>query len=189
MGKISVSEGIRRTKKIKGQLETHKERVLKAVSYRSDQEPAFSYKGSLEALEKAQKDLVTLTTAIAVSNATTKIQVTEESSITITEALRCMAELRGDLAWYGRMSEPYQDNLRKLAEEAKTEFTDSEETEMVEGMFGKQVSKPKRIKTEYKVICNLTIAAHAKKVEDLQEDFDRLNTMVEKSNHQTMIEI
>ncbi len=164
MPTMTISQGLRAVKKLKGQLAETLERAQRAVTYRKEQEPAFKFPAMIEMANGYRNQLVELESRIACTNATTKVDC-DGQTVALASVIRQLQELKGQIAWYKGLT------VRARAEtvEDETEYNDE----------GKRFSK--------KAIwaCDLPESEQAARVDQLQTKFDRLNDLVEKTNHVT----
>src|ERR1019366_5218066 len=98
MSAMTISQALRRVKKLKGELASHLLRAHTAVTHRAEQEPAFAFSKCLEGASVARKEMLHLQTAIATVNAKTHVDW-EGQSTSLALAARTLAELRGEIAW------------------------------------------------------------------------------------------
>jgi ferric iron reductase protein FhuF len=169
MSKMTASQALRQIKDLKGKLSSHQEHAAGAVYYQDMNKPAFDFKTECEGVEKVRRELLMLQTALAVSNATTEIEW-KNKKVLVAWAVRYLEELKGEKAWV--------DGLH-VAEQAES-MQDNPQTRMVNGQY-QSVNEPR------KFVCQLPRAEQFKRAQALQEEFNRLNDLVETSNHQTIL--
>ena len=166
MNEITISQCLRRVSKLKGDLKELLARAAAGVSHTEDAPPAFGFAESLEQAEKVREELIALETALRITNAVTKIKHNGRE-LTLAEATVLLQESKGRVAWYK--------GLRVLAQARVTTATTDYDDE------------GKRIKTQVVTVCALPEAERARQVRDEQEAFDRLNDVVENTNHRTTL--
>lgn len=164
--KLTISQGLRKIKKLKGQIAEYQTRAQAAVTHRIDVQPAFSFSACVEKAEDLTILLLDLKGRLAYTNATTTIEF-EKRTITLSAATQILQELKGQIAWY-----------RGLHVRAQEETQEEEHTYNDEG-------KPVRVTTKYR--CDLPEAKRAYVVDLMQDKFDRLNDLVEKTNHSVVL--
>lgn len=165
MSEMTLSQGLRHAKKLKGQLAELQSRASTCVSYKDGQKPAFSFGQTLEKLDKVRSDLIEVETRIAITNAMTKIDypVGRLQGVTMTFMVRTLQELKGHMTW-----------LRSLPVRAQENTTEDEYGYDEDG---------KRIRVHSSWKCDMPEAKRAERLEAIQADFDRLNDEVEKKNN------
>lgn len=159
---LTISQALRRIKKLKGELAVHLQRAASANTFKKAEEPAFRFGPMLELAESVRSDLIRLETDVARTNAQTAIP----SGYTLTEATKRLRELKSQLAWYESL------NCREHIE------TTSKEVDYDHDGPGRHY-----ITTTW--YCDMPVAKKAARVTELQEEFDRLNDAVETANHRT----
>lgn len=191
---ITVSEAIRRVHKLKNEIATLRTRVEESVTYMDNDPPAFEYEKSYKALSDTRRELIVLTTAIAESNASARISLSmasetkdgaaEEVQVSVAGALRMLSEIKSELAWIKNL----EFRAQKNRETDVVTYEETEEQETIE-FLGRITNRPKRVKVVRKNICHMTKVELADHMKQLQDNFDRINTAVESSNHLTKIEV
>jgi hypothetical protein len=161
----TISQALRRVKKLKGELASHLDRARVAVTHRAEQVPAFAFSNCIELAAKARGEMLHLQTDIAVANSKNTVDW-EGKPMSLALAARTLAELRGEIAW-----------VKALPVKAQGSTTESEQ----EYVGGQYVTVTKTF------TCHLPEADQAALVERLQGKFDALNDLVETANHKTTI--
>lgn len=166
---MTISQALRRQKKLKGDLKSLLERAAASVTYDEKQPPAFSFADTLGQADTVREELIRVESAIRVTNAKTQIKW-DGRDMSLSEATARLQEMKGRIAW-----------LKELAIEAQlvTERTSVEWDDLGE----------KRAKIAKKFHCDLPEAKRANLIELEQNAFDGLNDTVETVNHQTQIEM
>jgi len=164
---LTISQALRRIKKLKGELAVHLQRAANANTFKAGEEPAFRFGPMLELAESVRSDLIRLETDVARTNAQTGITYGGmQGSCTLTEATKRLRELKSQLAWYEGL------NCREHNE------TTSKEVDYDHDGPGRHY-----VTTMWR--CDMPVAQKAARVTHLQEEFDRLNDAVETANHRT----
>lgn len=169
MSKMTVSRGLRAIHDLKGKLANHRAHAQASSVYFDGAKPAFEFKTELDGAEKVRADLLRLQTAIAVANATTEIEW-KGKKVLVAWAIRFLEELKGEIAWVGSLPTAAQGTIKE----------DNFVNRIVNGTY-QQVNEPRT------QICELPQAEQFKRSQHLQEEFNRLNDIVETSNHQTVL--
>lgn len=162
---MTLSQALRREKKLKGQIKEALDRAEAALVHREDQPPAFNFQSQLERAEAARSELIAIETARRNRSAATSLDYAGRS-LTLTEAVVVLQELRSRIAW-----------LRGLPCRAHAEQV--EETVEWDG------ENNKRLKVTHKFLCALPEQKRAEMVDALQTEFDNLNNLVEVIDHKT----
>ncbi len=174
----TISQGLRKTKKLKNQLTELLARAAGAVSHPEKNAPAFEFVASTLEAEKVRSSLVALETSIAIANATTVVELDAdlravlslESDPVLAMAVRLLQELKGRIVW-----------TKGLAVQARTSTTSSEpEYQMTAEGY-------RHVMVEKVTLCALPEPEKAALVNGLQDRFDRLNDAVETTNHRTVL--
>lgn len=169
---MTISQALRRIKKLKGDLSTHLERAASGVSYKAGKQPAFTWSSSIELAQQARDELIQLETRVALTNAQTRIElepVGAYPSMTLTEATKRLRELKSEIDWH-RNSVLSRDHAEMTDEERSFDY----DTE-------------KHVTRQVTWHCDMPAAKKAEAVARLQMKFDRLNDAVESANHRTEI--
>lgn len=164
MSKLTISQGLRLAARLKGKLTEHKSRAQSSNVYREDSPPAFAFPSSMERLNAVRRDLTALESRIAVTNAVTRVDFLGRS-ITLTEAIKTLQETKEILSW-----------LRTVPCAAQSFSAGKERSYDDEGKLST---------VEFRQKCDMTEQQRADNVDAFQSDFDALNDLVEKKNHDT----
>jgi len=165
MSDMTISQALRRIKKLKGQLGEYRMRAHNAVTHLADQQPAYLFGASREQATTVLEELLKLQTATAIANAKTSIEW-EGKSIPLAHAVRTLRELAAEIDWVKK--------LPVRAQEVTVEYERDHDGE-------------KWVNTQKKFTCWLPEAKRADLANELQERFDKLNDIVETTNHKTVI--
>ncbi len=166
MSDMTISQALRQVMKFKGDLAERLQRAQSNVSYKEETKPAFDFKQSMEQAEILREKLVGLQTRIAITNAQTRIEF-EGKPMALAHAVRTLEELKSRIAWVKGLP------VRAQAETKEDDWDYDDE------------GKRRRVQVRWK--CELPESARASLSEKLQDQFDRLNDVVEKVNHSTVL--
>lgn len=181
--RLTISQALRRRKKLKGDIATHTERLSNSLVHLKDAPPTFPFEETEAALTKAKFELINLEDALARANAYTKIFF-KEAGVYLTWVLRTLAEIKGDIVRYERyehMTLPNRDNVEKR------EVPDLSQVIEVNTPGGTRRSHPTKVE-EIVRISNITEKERAEKVEQLKREFEELNDLLETANHSSVLE-
>lgn len=170
MTKLTVSQGLRRIKKLKGAMAEHGQRASQSVSYVQGSKPVFDFASERAKRTAAQDELVRLEAAVAQANAMTSIPV-DGKEMTMAEAIRRLQELKADMAWIAALP---------LREETVNESY----YEYDEGT-GRNVPRTRSITH----VSDLSLVGRVAEIDALRERFDRLNDALETANHRTELQL
>lgn len=171
MADLTISQALRKIKDIKGRLSKHQENAKGSVLYLEKDKPAYSFKSEVESADSLGRDLLRHQTAVAVANATTAFDW-EGRKVLLTWAVKRLEELKGAIKWHNELSVSAQaDKVDEAWEYAEIN------------------GRTERVKTERKWKCELPEAERAKRVQSLQDEFNRLNDQVETINHRTSVKL
>lgn len=166
----TIAQGLRRVKQLKCSVKEHESRATQSVSYEAGKPPKFSFKAEREARAKAQDDLVRLESAIAVANATTRIEA-EGRRMTLAEAIRRLQELKANIVFVTGLQ--LTDGTR---EEASRDWDDT---------LGREIRRTRQVTHT----TDLSVTDRVAEIEALRARFESLNDVVEAANHRTPIEV
>lgn len=167
---MTVSQGLRRIKKLKGLLSEAQTRAAAASSWIEGQEPAFTFEEQRKLRSDHQAEIIRIETGIARANAQTRITV-ESREITLAQAIRELQELKADLAWLPTL------NLR-AGTESTTEYVYDE-------VNGRNIPRTKSITHK----AAMTEPERVVQIQTLRDRFEAINDVVETANHRTVIEL
>ena len=166
MAEQTISQALRRIKKIKGQLAEHRTHAEAAVTHLAAHKPAFAFGATRELANAAVTELLALQTAVAVANATTLIEV-DGRKVPLAFAVRALREMTSEIAW-----------LRGLNVRTQETTVEQERSYLDDGKIG-LVSK--------EWTCHLPEAKRVELANAAQDRFDKLNDLVETVNHKTHV--
>lgn len=165
MQELTISQALRKVKKLKGQIAECRTRAESAVSFVATKPPAFEFSDVFSEMGTLQKELTNLEARLSVTNATTKIDY-DGKTMTLFHAVRHLQEMKGTIAWMRGLpvrahEKTFEDNLVWSGADHKNmpiEWT-----------------------------CKLPEAIRSTLVSKLQDGFDSLNEVVERANHSTVL--
>lgn len=181
--KLTISQALRRRKKLKGEIHTHTDRLRSSIVYDEKRPPSFPFEESQKALKLAKFELIHLEDAIARANARATITFKDET-VHLTWVLRTLAELKGDITRYEGYEHFCLPEKRNVDKVESPDLSEAIETPFAGGV---RRSHPKKT-IETVRISNITEKERAQKVEQLQREFEELNDLLETANHSTTLE-
>lgn len=164
---MTISQALRKISKIKGSLKEALERAAGAVTYVSDEPPAYKFSDMLGSADLLLDELVSLETRLRITNAQTTVSY-KEKTITLAEATAVLQEMKGRIVWLKA--------LNVLPQETK-----SNKDRVYDPVSAGYVIR------ERNQICEMPEAKRDALVTELQGRFDALNDAVETVNHQTTL--
>lgn len=170
MKKGTISMGLRRIKTLKGKMAELSVRAAACVSYTQDKAPTFDFDECSVAMEKVREELLRLESSVARANALTEIEISSGRKVTLTEAIRRLQELKGQIDWLKKLP------IRDGSEEA------------YEPDYDEETGRSIRRKVKIVWITKLSEKSRVQKVDALKDEFERLNTLVESANHRTEVD-
>jgi hypothetical protein len=178
MSKMTISQAIRRVKDLKGKIAKHQTHAAGSVSYAVKEPPAYAFMAELENAATLGKELLVLQTAIARANATTTINWqaqndqpgSVESDVSLTWAVKRLEEIKGSIKWYEGL-------IVAAQPESVTESWEYQNAD----------DDLKRVRIEKQMRCDLPEAKRNEVVQKLQDEFNKLNDVVETANHRTNV--
>lgn len=185
MAQITISQALRKIKKLKGELAEYKQRTETAVVHDEKKAPAFSFKDSWEGYVATKAKLVGLEAGVAEANATTKITldpsvpslkgIGKDAVIcSLSLIIRLLQEMRAEIA----LLQGLHSRVAKTEVEASVDFGWDETGE-----------KRVKITTSTTYLCHMTQAERAEAVKKEQDAFEYLNNLLETANHKTLVEV
>ena len=162
---MTLSQAGRRISKLKGKLSEYEKRAEASNVWEEGHEPTYKFSDALEKAEEIRQELIQLGTLRTMTNAKTMIEF-EGKPMTLTQAVLCLAELKGRIVWWKDLTVLAHDIVLNKASEYR------------EGKMETFVKKS---------YCACPEAKRQGMVEKLQDEFDRLNDVVETTLHQTLL--
>src|SRR5688572_23827421 len=96
---MTISQGLRRIAKLKGQIKDKLERAASSITYESTKEPAFKFQTVMEEVTAISEELIKLEAALRLTNSTVRADF-KGVKITLTEATVRLQEYKGQIAWF-----------------------------------------------------------------------------------------
>lgn len=174
MARMTVSAAIRRVKKLKGLIAERDGRLKESAVFLETKVPAFTFNDSFGEREKLVSEMIRLQTAIAESNAKTKISGSAPEAPSVAWVVRRLDEMKATIKM-----------LKDFPFRAKNREEVVEETREWDETVTKQITVRKTLIW----ISAMAQAERAKRVEAMTDAFEALNNELEVSNHSTSIEI
>jgi hypothetical protein len=167
---MTVSAALRRIKKVKGLIAERTARANASVVYLEGKEPGFLFNASVEERKMYCRQLVRLQSAVAISNATTKLS----DGKTVAEAIRTLDEIKSEVAFF-----------KAMPVKAKHTEVDIEENHE----WNPNMTARIRVETKKTWHSALTQEQRAAIVEKLTSLFEVGNNEVEALNNKATIEV
>lgn len=164
---ISISQALRQAAKLKSQISEARSRAAMSLNFVSGEAPPFDFLEQTDNASLLQDKLIKLKANIATANATTTITY-NDVTITLTEAVAMLQELKGEIAW-----------LKTLP--VKPAMTTNSATRCWSDELDKYVEK------SVQYTCVLPEAHRAEAIDLLQDKFDTINALIEEKNQNTYI--
>lgn len=165
MQEMTISQALRRVKKLKGQIAECRTRAEASVSFVKSKPPAFQFSEVFAEMGALQKELTELESRLSVTNAGTDI-IHDGKTMTLFYAIRVLQETKGTIAW-----------MRGLS--VRAHESTIEDNLVWSGGDHKNV--------EIEWTCKLPEVLKADLISKLQTSFDSLNDVVERANHSTTL--
>lgn len=164
MSDMTIAQGLRRVKKLKGLIAEYQQRAQAGVTYDTAKKPAFAFKEAVNSMFATQDEMVQLEARVAIANANATVQ-NGSTQMPMALAIRTLQELKGRIA--------FLKGLHLRNETVKNRETDWDDVEM------KNITRT----TETTYVSDLTEQDRDTQVKSLQDNFETLNNAVENANH------
>src|SRR5271157_5818737 len=161
MAKMTVSQGLRAIADLKGKLAKHQKHAEESILFYKHAQPAFDFKTEIQEAEVVRNNMLRFQTAIAVSNATTKVDW-KGKKVLVAWAIRHLEELKSEKAFIDSLTVAPQHETQE--EHHRNGYVNGQLT---------QIDDP------YTKICALPEAEQFKRSQMLQEAFNCLNDVIE----------
>lgn len=171
MVKMTISQALRRVSKLKGQMAEWDARARAASTTVKGKEPEFAFKESVEKLDLLREEVVGLTEAVAVANATNSVEF-EKGKVTLAGAIRRLQELKSRIALYKGIV-------------IRNEKVEETEWDADPADYSKRV--PNKKVTEF--VASISEKDRDAAVKTMQDKFEALNDALESANHRVTIEL
>jgi len=169
MSEFTISQGLRRIKKLKGRMAELSQRAATSVSYDVKKAPAFRFNDVCQQIAGVREELVTLEGAVAAANATNTVAF-DGRDVTLAEAIRRLQECKAEISFVSGL------RLREGVVEEGVDYVYDEH-------LSRHAQRPKEVTYQ----TDLKEPERVAQIEALRERFDRLNDAVETANHRTTI--
>lgn len=169
MAEMTLSQALRRVKKIKGELAEQLERARGSVTFKNTEQPAYVFGECMERVTSLRTELLDLQARIAKTNAVNVLPYNGQA-LTLAYAVLLLKEYKGQIAWLNE--------LKAIVRSQET--TSQEETEY-------DYDSEKRLRKQVNYTCRLPEAKRSAQVDSVKADFDRLNELVESMNHRVTL--
>ena len=172
---MNISQALRRMNVLKGRVAQWEQRARNANVVGEDEKPTYNYKECVDERKKALSELLLLGARVAESNATTKIALPADGSqVSVAEAIRRLDNIKAEITWVKSL--PALAQTEVVTTRQKPEWDAKERTHTYR-------------EVEYKQTCTVDERAKERMLDQLQDDFNELNSLVEGSNHNTTLQV
>lgn len=168
---MNINQALRRLKIIKGRIAQWEQHADQSNIVEENTNPTYTFEECVSERKKALEELLQLSAAIAETNAATKITC-DTTTMTLAAAIRKLDNIKAEIAWLRRI--PVLAQTTVTTKRAKEEWDAKERTRIY-------------IEVPYVQTCSMDARKQERLLERLQEDFDKLNTLVEGANHSTTL--
>ncbi len=168
----TIAQALRRKKDLAGTIAQLETRARGAAQWEGDEAPEVSYESLMDRRAAAVSELVSLRARVARANATTSIRLEDGKSVTLTEAVILHTELKGLIAFLGKV--PTQAKACKVT--VRNEVAYDEET-----------GGRKAVRIESKACVALTETAKVEQIEMLQQKLRSIDDALQDANHTTLL--
>ena len=169
MTQFTISQALRKIKRLKGPMGELSSRAASSVSYLADQKPSFDFAETRKKLDEAREELIKLRSGVAAANGVTLI-TWEDKQITLAEGIARLQEFKAEMSWLQALN---------LQEGSTTEsYYDYDDNS-------------RRVRCE-KVITwksHLSETSRVDEIDTLKDKFEDLNSRVESANHSTRLKL
>lgn len=172
MNEMTISQAIRKVKDLKGRIAKHQGYAASSVHYEVKNPPAYDFAAELRTVETMNVELLKLQTAIAVANATTSVEW-NGGKVKLTWAIKRLEEIKGSIKWYETLGVTSQTDSVTESWEYQNDASGTLQ----------------RVRIEKPIKCDLPEAKRNETVQKLQDEFNRLNDVVETINHRTSVSL
>jgi hypothetical protein len=168
MTTMTISQGIRYAAKLKKKISDARDRALSSITHKSVQETAFKFDDMFDLSSSLISQLSKLQGKLSEANSFNTVQY-KNDTISLSHAIKILQEIKGQIAWVKSLP-----SLQTYVVKTVEREWNSKEEEYV------------NIPVE--MICHLPEANKADVVDELQEQFDMLNSAVETVNQTATFE-
>jgi len=168
VGALNIAQALKKINKIKGRMGELTKQAVASVSHLEGKEPTFGFNETCKEIEQTRERLLTLQSAVAIANATTRITV-EGKSMLLAEAIRRKDELQGEISWLKTL--PIRENVEQSPEDVWSEAS----------------NRYVRQNREVKYVSAMSEKDRVLKIRDLDDRFEVLNTAIDVANGRTLV--
>jgi len=165
---MTIAQGLRRVKKLKGLIKEHKDIAERCVSYNQDKVPDFDFNEEVRIMDTLTNEMVDLKARISAANAVNMVS-DGDKEMSLGVAVLALAEMRGVIAFYKTLF--LRSGLEKDKEQEWDDNADKFITRIIETTYVSAMSEKER----------------TAKVRAIEDRFEVLNNAVEDANHKLLI--
>ncbi len=169
MPQMTISQALRRVKKLKGQIADDSNRAALSNVYMKRDAPSYDTAELLVSVARDRAELVRTSAAIAQANATNTIK-SGEGETTLAEAIRVLQEIKGEISWFKSLKVTKQHSAVQRIQVNP------------DAGYGKEP-----VFAQEEICCVVTEGEAHAMVRKLQDQFDKTNDLIETANHQVTI--
>lgn len=163
----TISQALRQAARLKNQISEWQNRAQNSLIFVEGTSPPFDFIEMSNNAEQCAAKLSALKAKIAIANATTRL-VYKDKTLALVEAIAVLQELKGRISW-----------LKQLP--VKSAITTCSTTRVWSDELDKTVEK------SIQTTCCLPEYQRSLVVDELQDQFDELNSLIEEKNQVTHI--
>jgi len=183
--KITVGAALRQLAALKGKIAKSTVNALNAVQYPENEKPVFKYQDEQTKRTELIKKFVDLSAAVAESNGATRIDCGDDiGSISAAKLIRILQETKGEIAYLKNVGTKALGTKKVILEQRRDKREDIVDAN---GRFSGQ--RIVEVIEQTTIVSEITTKEVAEKIEELEAKFERLNMLLEKSNHTTLIQV
>jgi hypothetical protein len=169
---MNIGQALRRLGILKGRVAQWEQRARQSNVVGEDEKPTYQYQECVDERQKYLDELISLGAKVAEANARNTITY-KDKEITLSEAIRRLDNLKGEIAWV--KSIPALSHTEVTTQRDKREWDEKERTHVYR-------------EVPYTQKCTLNERAKERRLDQLQEDFDELNSLVDGANNSISVE-
>jgi hypothetical protein len=168
---MNINQALRRMKILKGRVAQWEQRARVSNVVGEGETPTYKFDECVEERQKALADLLGLGAAVAETNAKTTVNY-QGKDISLAAAIRQLENIKGEIAWLKLIPALPKTEVKSVQQ--KREWDAKERTHTYRDV-------------EYTQKCTMDERAKERRLDELQENFDELNSLVEGANHATSV--
>ncbi len=165
---MNNSQALRRIKVLKGQISAWEKRASESNIVAQDENPTYTFDECVENRAKAVAELLDLGARVAVANATCILPC----KMPISRAIRKLDNIKAEIAWLRTL--PVLP-IKEIVEKRTVRAWDTVEKTQI------------YVEVPHKKACTMDARAVQRKLDELQAEFDALNSEVETANNSVNI--